>query len=487
MKFVKYILLFSYLFLIIDKQESKRLFLYNMDNHSNNAYSAQPQTAILVGVDTGEKENYEEFLDELERLVEALDLEIGGQIYQELKNPHPATYIGSGKLAELAEYVKEEKADYVVFADTLSPAQLRNISDAVKIPVFDRTSLILEIFKRRARTREAKLQVEMANLQYMLPRLVGMWTFFGRQGGASGSQSNRGAGEKQLELDRRTIEKRLSELRRELKAIDHDRGVQRNAREQSTVKKVALVGYTNAGKSTLMNRLLTESANADVRQSKKEVFVKDMLFATLDTTVRRIYTDDNKDFLISDTVGFVSELPHGLIKAFKSTLDEVRFADLLLLVVDASDANAESQIKVTSDMLRELNATDIPRITVMNKADKLHSHIPTSTHHSDASSLPLSTNIPNASISDSLFTYDTYNQKIYISASTGEGIDNLLDAIKQILYKDNEVIEILIPYNEGAKLGLLNEHATILLQEYKEDGIFVRADCPKWLVGKVAD
>lgn len=410
--------------------------------------------AIIVGVITSQSDNAEDILEELERLVEALELEVCGQVYQELPNPNPATYIGSGKLAELATYVEEMDAGFVIFADTLSPAQLRNITKVIKVNVLDRTGLILEIFRQRARTREAKLQVEVANLQYMLPRLVGMWTFFGRQGGASGSQSNRGAGEKQLELDRRTIEKRLSELKRNLEQIEHDRTVQRSARNRSTIPRVALVGYTNAGKSTLMNALLDMSEVKD----EKKVFEKDMLFATLDTSIRRISTGDKKDFLLSDTVGFVSNLPHGLIKAFRSTLDEVKFADLLLIVVDTFDENNIAQIDITIDTLKELEADKIPRIIVMNKADKVAS-------------------FPEG--------YDEYNDRIFISAKTGLGMETLLEKIKSKVYGNNEIVDIIIPYSDGKRLALLNENARIITREYTEDGIRIVADCPDWLVGKV--
>ena len=391
-------------------------------------------------------------MDELVRLVEAMDCEVCGRIDQELQSPNPATYVGSGKLEELSFHAVELEASYIVFLETLSPAQLKNITNAVDVMVLDRTGLILEIFARRARTREAKLQVESANLQYMLPRLVGMRTSLGRQGGTSGSLSNKGQGEKQIELDRRHIEKRIYEVKRELEAIEHNREVQRKARNRSNLPKVAMVGYTNAGKSTLMNRLLELSG----KEEEKKVFEKDMLFATLDTSIRRIFCEDKKDFLLSDTVGFVSDLPHSLIKAFRSTLDEVRYADLLLVVVDASDPRFAEQIDITEDTLKELGANTVPKLYVMNKADRIDV-------------------IPKNPDSD----------RIYISAANGNGVDRLLSAIKAKVYSDNKVIECLIPYTQGNIVSFLKENANILELEYLEDGIKIVADCPEWVRGKI--
>lgn len=405
----------------------------------------EQKSALIVGVITGRESDYEKFFDELERLTEALDLYVAGLLTQELPNPNPATFVGSGKLDEIAQAVVDFRADYVIFSETLSPAQFRNISKVIKVRILDRTSLILEIFKERAKTREARLQVEMAELQYTLPRLVGMWTFFGRQGGGGGSRANKGAGEKQIELDRRTIEKRISELRRTLETIEHDRNVQRSARNKSRLPKVALVGYTNAGKSTVMNYYLSMIG----AEEEKKVFEKDMLFATLDTSIRRVGTGDKKDFLLSDTVGFVSDLPHNLVKAFRSTLDEVRFADLLLIVVDSSDEESKSQIEVTLETLKELGADGIPKLFVMNKCD-------------------ISGERPEG--------FDEYNDRIYVSAKTGQGMEELTEVIKRKVYPESKILEMIIPYSDGAKLADLEETANVLSREYLEEGTKVRVE-----------
>lgn len=410
--------------------------------------------AILVAVDDGSHDDFEYLMDEMDNLISACDMEVVARSVQTLSNPNPGTYVGKGKLAEVSELVDMLEAEYVIFAETLSPAQLKNVADAVDAVVLDRTGLILEIFARRAGTREARLQVESANLHYMLPRLIGMRTSLGRQGGASGSMSNKGQGEKQLELDRRHIERKIHELDRELEAIEHDRGVQRSARAKGHTPSVALVGYTNAGKSTLMNRLIAMSGGSD----DKRVMEKDMLFATLDTTVRRIELGDNKDFLLSDTVGFVSNLPHSLVKAFRSTLDEARYADLLLIVLDASDPHMNEHKLVTEDTLRELGCQDVPHLYVMNKCDRLDI-------------------FPSKEFRD--------NDVVYISAATGLGMDELLDKIRGLIYQKNRMVDLVIPYAKGAIVGLLNDNANVISTDYLAEGTHIVADCPEWLAGKI--
>lgn len=407
--------------------------------------------AILVSVDTEANEDDNKH-KEMKELIKACEMEPIAVVLQALSVPNPATYLGSGKLSELSQLVKTMEADTVVFEDTLSPAQLSNISDAVDAEILDRTGLILKIFESRARTREAKLQVESANLSYMLPRLVGMRKNLGRQGGASGSLSNKGQGEKQIELDRRHIEKRMAELRRELESVSQTRDVQRKARERSRIPSVSMVGYTNAGKSTLMNYLVRLSG-----KDEKEVFEKDMLFATLDTSVRLITTGDHKDFLFTDTVGFLSDLPHGLIKAFRSTLEEVHYADLLLIVTDASDPDYREKIAVTEETLKEIHAEKLPRIYVMNKADCLET-------------------VPENK---------TFPDRIYISAKTGMGMDALLCKIREKVYADNETLTLLIPYSDGAAFSLAKENGNVLSIEYLGEGTKLVVDSPKWLAGKV--
>lgn len=422
--------------------------------------------AILVAVDDGSNKDFNYMIDEMINLIDACDMSVRETFVQVLDNPHPATYVGKGKLEEVRMNVDAFDVDYVIFADNLSPAQLKNITNGLNCAVLDRTGLILEIFARRAKTIEARLQVEAANLQYMLPRLVGMRTSLGRQAGASGSMSNKGQGEKQLELDRRHIEKRISELNRELDSIEHDRMIQRSRRSKNHTKSVALVGYTNAGKSTIMNYFL-KSVEA---REEKHVFEKDMLFATLDTTVRRIESDDNKNFLLTDTVGFVSNLPHGLVKAFRSTLDEVKYADLLLLVLDSSDKYCMEQLAVTEETLRELGCIDIPKIYVLNKVD-----ITSGEADGDNS---LKSVLPKSL---------TENTTVKISAKTGYNMEELVSVIKNELYRDNEIATFLIPYTRGELLNLISSEGHVLETEYLEEGTKVCADVPSWVYGKVSE
>lgn len=412
--------------------------------------------AILVGLNQGNETEMNYSMKELRALAEACDMEVAGIAMQTLEHPIAATYIGSGKAEELSYMATNMEVECVIFEDTLSPAQLKNLSKIIKAEIMDRTGLILQIFSERAQTREARLQVETANLQYMLPRLIGMWEAIGRQGGASGSKSSKGVGETQLELDRRWIQKRLTELRRELEAIEHDRAVQRSRREKSELPLVALVGYTNAGKSTVMNRMISLSEVGE----EKQVLEKDMLFATLDTSVRKIETKDRKNFLLSDTVGFVNKLPHSLVKAFRSTLDEIKYADLLVEVVDFSDERYPEQMRVTEDTLKELGATDIPIIYVMNKVDKCE----------DAGSVPM-----------------IRGDKIYMSAGNMQGIPELLDMIKERIYSGNKEVSVLIPYDKGALVSFLNENARVITREYREDGVYLTADVTKVVYGRIKE
>ena len=349
-------------------------------------------------------------------------------------------------MKEAAELLE---AGVIVFDDTLTPSQLRNLQKELDLAILDRTTLILDIFETRARTREAKLQVESARLKYLLPRLVGMHKALTRQGGTSGSMSSRGAGEKKLELDRRRIEHRISELSKELEEVSRERRVQRKKRNSSRIPLVALVGYTNAGKSTIMNSLVDKY----VKEEEKRVLEKDMLFATLDTTVRRINTGSNKDFLLSDTVGFIHKLPHGLIKAFHSTLEEVEGADLLLQVVDYSDPYHKEQMETTGKTLLELKAGDIPMITVFNKADKCGEKI----------------SYPKIVGKD----------KIYLCAKEDASIDLLTDMILDRIYEDYVPAEFLIPYEDGRTLSYFMENAHVTDKEYQEKGTLIKVKCHK--------
>ncbi len=408
--------------------------------------------ALIVGVNVTaskdlnkKKGSFDLAMDEMVSLVKACDMEPAGRVEQNMESPNTATYIGAGKVQEVCEMVRTLEADIVVFDNGLSPIQLRNLSRELDCPVMDRTTLILEIFSARARTREARLQVEVARLQYMLPRLVGLHDALSRQGGASGAMSNKGAGEKKLELDRRRLEQRLTSMRRELEDIAGERETQRKRRAEAGIPRVALVGYTNAGKSTIMNAMLT----AYVGDEEKQVYEEDMLFATLDTTVRRITPPDRNAFLLSDTVGFISNLPHNLVKAFRSTLEEVREADLLIQVIDYSDENHMEHIRVTEDTLKELDAAKIPMIYVFNKADLCGM---------------------------GEFAAVQGDDRLYMSAKSRSGIDTLLTLIAGKLSERYRDCEFVIPYRRGDIVSYLNDNAVVHRVEYREDGVYMDAN-----------
>ena len=407
------------------------------------------QNAILVGLQTDQKDDvFERMMEELEQLAEACHIYTIAVFTQRAQNPVHATYIGSGKVAEVAHAVKELEAAYVIFDQTLSPMQFRNLNKELGVEVMDRTGLILRIFAEQARTREARLQVEHAQLQYIMPRLAGMWTHLGRQAGSSGSMSNRGIGETQLELDRRHIERRMAELEKELKGIAKERTTQREKRLRSGIPRVSLVGYTNAGKSTIMNRLLAINENP---LDGKNVLEQDKLFATLDTTVRKIQPKGERPILLSDTVGFIDELPTSLVKAFRSTLEEVKYADLLIQVIDYSDSDYRACMKVTEETLREIGAAGIPMICVFNKADLVHD-------------LPYE--IPAVR-----------NDSIYMSAGTGIGIRQLWELISKKLRENMQECQFHIPYTQGSILHRLQESAEVLSVDYQAEGIAVTARC----------
>lgn len=416
------------------------------------------QKAILVGVNLNENLDFDHSMEELENLAEACEIEAAAQVVQNLPMVNNAFYIGTGKVEEVKNLVSMLDADCVIFDNSLTPSQQRNLQNQLEVPVWDRTNLILEIFDRRARTKEARLQVESANLQYLLPRLVGMRDALSRQGGgagAGGGLSNKGAGEKKLELDRRRIEKRISELNRELKVMEKDRETQRKRRKESELPSVALVGYTNAGKSTLMNKML----DIWMGDTEKKVLEKDMLFATLDTTVRRISPGDNRDFLLSDTVGFISQLPHTLVKAFRSTLEEACTADLLLQVVDFSDPHHREQMEVTQETLKELQAGQIPCLYVMNKADLVM----------EESELP-----------------KVLGDRIYLSAKQGIGLAELLELIQKKLFGDYRECTFLIPYTDGAAVSRLQEQALVRSISYETDGVLISVSCKESDAGRYA-
>lgn len=407
------------------------------------------ERALIVGVhiSTERKSSAvsELAMDEMKSLVKACDMQPVGSVEQNMEHANTATYIGAGKVEEVRAAAIALEADLVVFDNGLSPIQLRNLQKALDCPVIDRTTLILEIFSARAHTREAKLQVEVARLQYMLPRLVGLHAALSRQGGTSGSMSSRGIGEKKLELDRRRLEQRLTGMKRELEEISGERRTQRRKRAESGLPRVTLVGYTNAGKSTVMNMLLSAYGISE----EKQVLEKDMLFATLDTTVRRIAPPERNAFLLSDTVGFISNLPHSLVKAFRSTLEEVKEADLLLQIIDYSDENHREHMRVTEDTLRELGAGDVPMIYVFNKADLCGMGTLAAVSGED---------------------------KIYMSAKSQSGIDALLTLIFGKLSGGYRDCKLLIPYKRGDIVSYLNDNAVVYATEYREQGIYLETN-----------
>lgn len=393
------------------------------------------EKAVIVGANINEK-YFEEKLEELKELALACDIDVVHTITQNLEHINSALYIGTGKVEEVKEYIANNHVDLVIFDNELSPSQIKNLQNALDIKILDRTALILQIFARRAKTKEAKLQVEVASLEYMLPRLVGLNSSLGRQSGKSGF-SNKGTGEKQIELDRRKIEARLVELNKELKNIENERKIQRRKREVSDIPLVCLVGYTNAGKSTILNMLIEKY----MKDESKKVLEKDMLFATLDTSVRKITVENNKTFLLSDTVGFVSNIPHNLIKAFRSTLEEVKKASLLVHVVDYSDENYLKNIEVTNNTLKEIGAENIPIIYAFNKSDLMHIKIP-----------------------------KVEEDIVYMSASNKIGDTELIELISKKVFGDYIKTKMLIPYDKGNIYSYLKQNAIIEKTEYIEEG-----------------
>ncbi|MEC3248656.1 GTPase HflX [Bacillus cereus] len=401
------------------------------------------QRAVLVGVNVGNEDDFAYSMEELTNLAEACDVEVIGQVTQNLQRVNPSHYIGKGKIEEVAAYVREIDANMVIFNDELSPSQIRNLEEDLDCKVIDRTILILDIFAQRAKTKEAQLQVEVAHLQYMMPRLIGLRESLGRQSGGVGTK-NKGVGEKKLELDRRKIEEQISVLNKDLEALVAQRQTQRKQRKKNEIPVVALVGYTNAGKSTTMNAML-EIYNGT---EEKQVFEKDMLFATLETSVRNIDLPDNKSFLLTDTVGFVSKLPHHLVKAFRSTLEEVAEADLLIHVVDYANPNYEQLIDVTNETLKKIGVENIPTIYAYNKSDMVDVEIP-----------------------------KVQEDRVYLSAKKHVGMEELVEMIRSHIYKEYTKCEMLIPYDQGQVVSYFNNHAHVLSTSYENEGTKLEVEC----------
>jgi len=408
-------------------------------NDKNEIIQEEAYRGILVGVQLNKDISY--YMKELWGLSEAAGIEVIGEMVQNLEKPNTVSYIGKGKVDELLEMCENMQADVVVFNDELSGIQFRNLEERLGVRVIDRTVLILDIFASRATSREGKLQVELAQLQYRLPRLTGFGKSLSRLGGGIGT---RGPGEKKLETDRRHINKRMDDIKREIQEVNNTRNTQRAKRERTEIPLVALVGYTNSGKSALMNRLLSQSKKED-----KTVFEKNMLFATLDTSQRSIQLESNQQFILIDTVGFVSKLPHTLVNAFKATLEEVNYADLLLHVVDSSYEGNDFHVDVTNNVLKEIGTGNKEKLLVYNKIDLIENR----------SQLPL-----------------VGEQAVYISAKTGEGIDELIQQIKSRIFSDRRLVKLQIPYDRGDISSYLCEKVKPEKMEYKEDGTYFEAE-----------
>ncbi|MCK1995086.1 GTPase HflX [Peribacillus muralis] len=402
------------------------------------------QRAILVGVNLNGQKDFEYSMEELANLTEACEVDVVGTITQNLHRVNSSHFIGTGKIEEVKKLVEYKDANVVIFNDQLSPSQLRNLERDMDCKVIDRTILILDIFAHRAKTKEAQLQVEVAKLQYMLPRLVGLRESLGRQSGGVGT--NKGAGEKQLELDRRRIEENISVLNKELEDLVAHRKTQRKQRKKNAIPVVSLVGYTNAGKSSIMNALIEKFHPTN----EKQVLEKDMLFATLETAVRNIPLPDKKEFLLTDTVGFVSKLPHHLVKAFRSTLEEVVEADLLIHVADFSNPDHEQQMEITEQTLNDIGIKGIPTIFAFNKADLTELEIP-----------------------------QVNRDAIYMSAKTKVGLEELIVKIREHIFTDYIRCEMLIPFDQGQLVSFFNDNGHITETDYEESGYRIKLECKK--------
>lgn len=407
------------------------------------------EQVILVGVATEDTARVEESLDELQELAETAGAVTVGRLIQNREMVHPGTYLGRGKLEELAALIQEKQATGIICDDELSPAQMANMEDALDTKVMDRTLLILDIFAKRASTKEGKIQVELAQLRYRSTRLVGMRDSLSRLGGGIGT---RGPGEKKLEVDRRLIRERISQLRRELEGVKRHREVARQQRERNRIPVAAIVGYTNAGKSTLLNKLTGAG-----------VLEEDKLFATLDPTTRNLMLDSGQEILLTDTVGFIHKLPHHLIDAFRSTLEEARYADILIHMVDASNPQADMHMHVVYETLTNLEIKDKPIITVFNKVDLLP----------DREAL--------VSLKDFKADYT-----MAVSVKTGEGMPQLLQCIEDILRANKILIERVFDYAHAGDIAVIRKYGQLLEERYQEDGIFVRAYITKDIYARLS-
>ena len=399
----------------------------------------EKERVILVGVSTSEGENTEESLSELEELAKTAGAETLGMIIQKREQIHPGTYLGTGKLMELLDLIEETQATGIICDDELSPAQIRNMEQYLNTKIMDRTLIILDIFAERASTAEGKIQVELAQLKYRLARLVGLRSSLSRLGGGIGT---RGPGEKKLEMDRRLIKDRIASLNRDLKEVKCHRTVNRQQREKTGIPVVAIVGYTNAGKSTLLNAL-----------TGSEVLEEDKLFATLDPTTRSLELGSGQEVLLTDTVGFIRKLPHNLIDAFRSTLEEAKYANLIIHVVDASSQTMEIQMHTVYETLRELEIENKQILTLFNKQDQIEEKQNLRDFRADKT-LP-------------------------ISAKTGEGLQKVKEALEEFLRDNRVLLERVFPYEEAGKIQYVRKCGELLTEEYRENGIYIKAFVPK--------
>ena len=405
------------------------------------------EEVILVGVALGETSVTDESLDELEELAKTAGAVTVGRLIQNREMIHPGTYLGKGKLEELAFLISETHATGIICDDELSPAQMANMEDVLDIKVMDRTLLILDIFAQRATTREGKIQVELAQLRYRATRLVGMRNSLSRLGGGIGT---RGPGEKKLEVDRRLIREHISQLKRELEDVKRHREVARQQRQRNQIPVAAIVGYTNAGKSTLLNRLTGAG-----------VLEEDKLFATLDPTTRNLTLDDGQELLLTDTVGFIHKLPHHLVDAFRSTLEEAKYADILIHMVDASNPQAEMHMHVVYETLAALDIKDKKIITVFNKTDLIR---------------------------ESLVSLKDFRADYTVTASVkqGTGLDALLSTVQTILRANKLLIERVFDYAHAGEIAVIRKYGQLLDERYQEDGIYVKAYIPKDIYARLS-
>ena len=403
------------------------------------------EKVILVGVQLNENEPAEESLDELGELAKTAGAEVVGRMIQSREYIHPATYIGKGKITELKELLWETDATGIICDDELTSVQLKNLEQELGCKIIDRTLLILDIFAARAVSSEGKIQVELAQLKYRASRLIGLGNSLSRLGGGIGT---RGPGEKKLEMDRRLIRERISRLKKELREVEQHRELIRTQRKDSNLKVAALVGYTSAGKSSLENALTGAGILEDA-----------MLFSTLDTTTRALELEGKQQVLLTDTVGFIRKLPHHLIEAFKSTLEEAKYADIIIHVVDASNPQMDTQMYVVYDTLRQLGVEGKPIITLFNKQDKLESPQMFRNLHAD-------------------YTFA-------VSAKTGQGLDELKGALLDIIRQDQIYVERLYDFSEAGKIQLIRKHGQLLEEEYVAEGIAVKAYVSKEIYGKI--